>query len=1212
MSQSSRTELAEILFEEIETYLPKIDRGLTLLEQSDTDQEALAEVHRLFHNIKGAASQVAFQDLSKTAAVCEAVIDDLLENDRHPVPPHLDFLGTVNKEIRTFCSLQNRSLDAEKLLFSETARFFRRLQEKFGAHLAITLPENIRGWLASENDSAAAADDHANRENLEDTRTECVLALRSILPLLQELAACSSDVALIKPERVLRPMGKALATLAQCTLAAGLAAQHELLSVCLIIIERLQSTTSLFNQDSPALLQELLSYIDVVFSLPPDEAETTIARVQPNLDGLLEVMSTRPIPNAILVENDETFSDLEKDLDFTQFEEQTIPDEDVSDLLASECNEPDIESELFGIEDEEAELSDSLLAPEISDVDQYAEQAVPDEEFSQLLTSDFEEPDSEAGLFSIEDEEMEPPVPQTAPEMSDDERELLAIFQAECEEHLLSVNEELNRLEADVRQDAEFTPELRETVGRMRRAVHTLKGAAAMTGFDNLSSCAHSLEDLLDWLHDESADINQNDVQVIAESIDTIDSLAQQGGAASSSESAAATAAVSDYLLKRQGDVPLETESDPGKSAETLHEESAEKNTPAPINGDAQAAENPEGQALLPGAGSNIRVKLDDLDELANMEGELIVSRGSIEKLLETFVKTLGELNTVKDSLYRKSQELEVGFEAQSLYGFGPAPLPGSQPTQEEPVSALSEFDPIELDRYSQLNLIIRSLNEITIDVNAIHTQMTGLATSLRGQVAKQQLAMGVMQEKLMRIRMTPLSSLSRLLFRTVRQTAKKLGKDVRLTITGEDVFMDRFVWSKTIDPLMHILRNCIDHGIEDSETRRAAGKPAAGHIAIDAVQHSRFVVLRISDDGGGIDVVRLRAKLIAEDIIAAADAISDEDLLPYLFRPSISTREDISQISGRGVGLDVVLKNIQELRGNVQITNSPGLGVAFELSIPISLSVNRAIIISIASRQYAVPLQEITEVRRFAEADTQPGDTPQVLYNDQPINLVALAPKLGLPATASDTGSGRHLALLVSTGDAYVALEIDRVVEQREIITKDLGSHLRYVRGISGITLTGEGTIIPILNLREVISGDQATIGRTVVEKRSDKRLEPLKILIVDDSISVRYSISRLVESQSWQPYQAVDGIDALEKLESVTPDIIVLDIEMPRMNGYEFMSALRHDESHHSIPVVMLTSRASEKHRKKAEELGVNHYITKPFQETAFIQLLESMREI
>ncbi|MFN2355882.1 MAG: response regulator, partial [Desulfopila sp.] len=577
------------------------------------------------------------------------------------------------------------------------------------------------------------------------------------------------------------------------------------------------------------------------------------------------------------------------------------------------------------------------------------------------------------------------------------------------------------------------------------------------------------------------------------------------------------------------------------------------------------------------------------------------------------FHQTLVELENIKGNLRRKSQELELGFEGPSLYGFNPVSAVGGSgvPT----AAGLADFDPIELDRYSQFHLIVRSLNEISIDVNAIHASLTSLAGDISGQIGKQQLTMRLMQDKLMRIRMTPLSSISRVLFRAVRDTAAKLGKKASLRLRGEDVSMDRFIWAGITDPLLHILRNGIDHGIESAEVRATAGKPEAGTITLHAEQRSRYVVLRLTDDGGGIDLSLIREKISRDGLVAKPENLGEKELLEYLFHPSFTTRQNITTLSGRGVGLDVVRQNIRNLRGSIQIHNTPGHGVAFEIHVPFTLSVNRAILVLAAGREFAVPLQDILQVKRFFAAEIVSNDDTGGLFLPvgdalvQVSNLgyhLQLENKMGIPTAASEG----VLALLFMQGEEQCAVAVDAIVEQREIILKNLGSHLIHVRGISGVTLTGSGRIIPILNLKELVTTHTAG-GVIAGEPLRQKDMgEPLKVLIVDDSISVRHSVARLVESHAWQQLQAVDGLDALAKMDGFLPDVIILDIEMPRMNGYELKASLNNHPLYKDIPVVMLTSRASEKHQKKAGELGVTHYLTKPYEENTFVRLLENIR--
>ena len=1329
MSSSPRSELAEILFQEVAGYLPEISNGLSKLEAKSSDRDAVTEVHRLFHNIKGAASQVKFTGLSNVAAICESVLSSAIEDGIPVNIDQLQFISCVNSTISRFCDSDDKSPGAEEHLVDVTIGALHQLLATCPPGEPINLPPHIGSLLAEHHlphANTTLAVSTADQADIAELHRECRAILRSVVPLLQELAECSPSPSGTLPTNVLRPTITALSTLAYCTQAAGFTALEQLLRHFLDILYTFQRHPQSTDSNTPMLVQEFLSYLDLIFSLPPDEDAHVISVVQGQLCKVIDSL-TEYDSGGEVVHIDQTFADpgeqslpmydsIEVPEASTTDERWDTPDhgdtffsnseeEELRTLFLMECDEhvlvmnnelrsidlegdqtalltesgrailhrmrvaahtlkgaaamtgySDIGTSAFSLEkllawlheesqhvtgadldiihegllvihtqaeavaagaspspDETCEFVDAHLARRQQDTAAFivapgeeetaqGETYARSEEILSIADLDgFDEGDEL--LPEIEEIDQHPVdiVAQAEDTATEEEIELLAIFAAECQEHLLATTTELNTLTTQIGSRATMSGPLRDKVMRMRRSIHTLKGAAAMTGFHGFAGCAHALEDMLDWLHDEAREIMSDDLALIAEVLDQIEGYSSAPGEVGEADESQISGLIETYLKNRPVHDDLASASQPGED------------TAAVVQFTRPPEESAPPTTALPSDSGNIRVKLKDLEELVSIEGELIVARGSMEKLLDRFGSTLEELNTMKETLRRKSNELEVGFEAQSLYGFGPgSPLIGDN-EETTSTATMSEFDPIELDRYSQLNLIIRSLNELSVDVNAIHGELMGLRTGLQGMVARQQLTMKLMQEKMMRIRMTPLSEISNALFRTVRQTSKRLGKEVQLQIHGQDVLMDRFIWSRTIDPLMHILRNCIDHGIEDSNTRLQLDKPVTGQIRIEATQTGRMVILRIADDGRGVDVDNVRARLIADGAIEADADLNEQQLLSYLFKPSISTKDDISDVSGRGVGLDVVARNIAELRGTVKLINRPGQGLTFEISIPITLSVNRAIIIDMQDRQYAVPIQDIREVRRFRNDELITGDKPKVRYGETEIDIHQLAPYLDLEAAPLGETTSGLLSLVIDNGDEHIALQIDRIEEQREVVIKDLGSHLRHVKGISGVTLTGEGGIIPILNLRELIASGQSTLMPLTdrKEKKESVMLGPLKVLIVDDSISVRYSLNRLIKNESWLPNQAVDGIDALEKLETFTPDVIILDIEMPRMNGYEFMSVLRSDSARKDIPVVMLTSRASEKHRKKAEELGVNHYMTKPFQEDDFLDLLRDVEK-
>jgi len=1139
MVRIAHAELLELFLQEVESYLPVIRQELAILAAESTATAPLEELHRLFHNVKGAASQVQLVDLSRAAKIVESLLAPMVEEGKPASTKFLAALRQTTDLLDEFIRKDSAVPEIEEILYTRIAKLFAEFNGNSEYGRFIDAVGNLHQGM--------------------DGQQEYILAIRSVLPLLQELAGYLSPDMLgggEKNVKVYDKLARAVKTLATVGMAAGLQQQSLLMKDFHLLLENLRAPALGQLPGMPGLIGDFLLFLETVYACADPENSTTVQRVKDQLQRLSTLLS---ITGAVA-------ASVAPEVTGTGHEEDIF-----------DAPEPEGDS-LMLLE----EVADSLLLEEQGE--------------ESLLSAYIEEEADQVHFLPTEQDK----------ETISEEQQLLDIFRSECEEHLIVINHSLNILENEIKEFCPLSSDLRETVGVMRRAVHTLKGAAAMTGMNLTARGAHSLEDMLDWIHDDAEEISPEEVQILATGIDVIELLSQSVQADESVHLNRFVNTIGEYLALRtetgqaagsEPDATTEVQAPAGNQEEL-------RDTDAGL--EVETLAEPEISANLPGESGILRVKVDDLVELAGIEGELVVARGAMEKMLEEFSDTLLELDTVKENLRRKSQELESGFEVQSLYGFSP------RTADDTAGSDFSEFDPIELDRYSQLNLIIRSLNEISVDVNSIHATLVSLVGDIGGQVGKQQLTMRLMQEKLMRIRMTPMSSLSRVLFRTVRETARKLEKKANLIITGEDVYMDRFVWAKITDPLMHMLRNALDHGIESPEKRLAAGKPESGTIRVEADQHSRFVVLRISDDGGGIDLERIKERVRSGNLAANPDALSEKELLEFLFHPSFTTRQDISTISGRGIGLDVVRRNIQDLRGSVQLLNNPGQGVTFEIRIPFTLSVNRAVLVSVAGRVFAIPLQDIQQIKRFAVEELHENDGIFLHQGDNIIPVANLGFCLQLEKRLTELPTGREgmLAILFNKGEKLFAVSVDEVVEQREIIIKSLGSHLTHVPGISGVTLTGSGELIPIVNLREVIDTEnlQTRVAAEPVLKAGLD--EPLKVLIVDDSISVRHSVARLVESQGWKQQQAVDGIEALARLESFVPDVIILDIEMPRMNGYEFKSNLNNNNDFKDIPVVMLTSRTSEKHQQKAKELGVWHYMTKPYNEEAFVRTLEKVR--
>jgi chemosensory pili system protein ChpA (sensor histidine kinase/response regulator) len=460
---------------------------------------------------------------------------------------------------------------------------------------------------------------------------------------------------------------------------------------------------------------------------------------------------------------------------------------------------------------------------------------------------------------------------------------------------------------------------------------------------------------------------------------------------------------------------------------------------------------------------------------------------------------------------------------------------------------------------------------------------------------------------------MVPLAQLASRLQRAVRVTAAQQGKRAALVLAGGRVELDKTVLEEMADPLLHLLRNAVDHGIEPGALRRAAGKPEQGTVRLSAAHEGTQVVLRVADDGAGVQPERVRAAAVAAGYLTEEEAagLADAELHPLLFAPGLTTAGAVSQVSGRGVGLDVVKATVQRLKGSVAIASTPGRGTEVTVRLPTTLAITRVLMVAAAGQTFAVPLAAVAQIFRLDRGEIERlGSEPVVRLEGRVYPLVHLARALALPE-AAEGPPARVPVLVLDLGGRRHALAVERLVEAREVVVKPLGSLLARVRGVSGATLTGDGGVVLILDPEEVVGGGEA--AASALPARVARRLarRALDVLIVDDSLSVRRVLGNLVRGAGWNPIAARDGVEALEILQRSArlPDAILLDIEMPRMDGYELAATLKSQRDLAGIPIVVVTSRAGDKHRAKALELGVAEYLVKPYPDAV---LLDAVRRL
>ncbi len=832
------------------------------------------------------------------------------------------------------------------------------------------------------------------------------------------------------------------------------------------------------------------------------------------------------------------------------------------------------------------------------------------DEIADFATMDFEEPSDE--LEGLENNDIKNPSQNISYDNDDEwdaidlpQDELLEGFYQEAEDHFQDLGNALAQLETQITGPTTLTQDQKELLRLIRRAVHTIKGAAAVIRLSEIAAWGHEFEDLLDWLFEQADQIDSTTLSVVADAADILERL---------------VSSPKDVNSEKQTELRSEFRRIIGDSetaeSSALEDADAEFSTLSRINArdeeiayEQQFDEYTSQEPAFPTSVSKtLRVEMDKVEALVNLASELIIALSGFDENMNSLNAIIGELDRSRLRLKGTARDLETGYELKAIRDLN-SYQQNIKAFKKTADGEFTDFDLLELDRYSEFNLLIRSLNETTVDVNTISAQLSHVHRGFKSYFNRLRILLSDLQEKVMRVRMTPMSSIINRLRSTVRETAAKLNKNVRLTVTGEEIELDKRVWETLADPLMHLLRNAIDHGIETSETREEMNKPDLATIQLTAAYQGNQVFLRVIDDGAGIDVSSVRQK--AQEFGIEVENKSDRSICELIFNQGFSTRKDVSQISGRGVGLDVVQENIASLKGSVHIERTdPGNGTIFLIRIPLTLAVMRSLIFEVNGRLYATALYDIQEMLRIHPRDLEAYRGKAIRIGEQVLPFFQLSAVLpqGPGRSFKKDPTERMLVLIINTGTWQAAVSIDRMQTQKEIVVKSLGTHLQHVRGVSGATIMGDGKVVPILNLEALLGDGAIHLGKIYKPPPAPVQNE-LDILVIDDSVSVRMVISRLIQRQGWVAQTAKDGVEAVELLHQYEPDLVVLDIEMPRMNGYEFMRTFRGQDKFAKIPVIMLTSRSAQKHRDKAEDLGVNAFLVKPFEDQSFINLIKKL---
>jgi len=522
------------------------------------------------------------------------------------------------------------------------------------------------------------------------------------------------------------------------------------------------------------------------------------------------------------------------------------------------------------------------------------------------------------------------------------------------------------------------------------------------------------------------------------------------------------------------------------------------------------------------------------------------------------------------------------------------------------------DFDPLELDRYSTIQQLSRALAESANDLESIKDLLRSQTTEAESLLVQQSRVTAELQDGLMRTRMVPFERHVPRLTRLVRQVAQEAGKRAELSVEGAAGELDRQVLEKMLPPFEHMLRNAVVHGIEEPDVRQGNGKPATGQITIRLHREGAEMVIDVSDDGAGLDVEAIRRKAYEFELLQPDSKVTDEEIMGLILTPGFSTAGKLTQAAGRGVGMDVVANEVKKLGGSLRISSVTGQGTNFTVRLPFTLAITQALIVRTGEEVYALPLPSVEGVARIPRGELEnllSQSEPSYQYGEETYRFRHLGMYLGGQAAVLPKDEAFVPVILVRAGEFSAALLTDEMLASREIVVKSVGPQLASIRGIAGATILGDGRIVLILDINALVRS-----GAPVVELKkaapTPGDVRPIA-LVVDDSITVRRVTERFLQRQGMRVMTAKDGLDAISVLQDTKPDVILLDIEMPRMDGYEFASHVRNDERYADVPIIMITSRVGDKHRARAIELGVNDYLGKPYQDAQLLEAIQRQLE-
>lgn len=1165
-------ELLDIFLEEAQEVLSTMHANLETCRLHPDSHEPLVSIRRGFHTLKGSGRMVGLTDLGEVAWSVERAMNKWLQDNKTATPGVLNLIEAAVQSFVGWVDTLGRQGKAD-IEAADLIAAAQQIEDGLESGLPPTATPVAESTAAGPDSGRvpatpaepAPAPPAEAVVSGEATATPALFNIASdevkqnIAVLHQQL----EELRTAEPPVVQYDFMRAAHTLAGVSRTMGFAAVVELAYALEGWLQaRLEKPFTLSDEQSQMLEQSIVALDGMIQSICDQEMP------QMRTDLVNQLLADRDyLSGAFLAPFDVTEEALQPDAFVLpeHIEEAGMPQ--VSEADARQ--QPPADKESFA----EAALEwgrevlasepEQVLHLDVSAPAQQAEAGKSQDAGVRLTTGQDQPLAVVAEPVSAADNVLQPVVLTVAkqaeayaeadkPRVYDDlDEQLLPVFLEEADDLCPKISEGLRAWREP--------PHDEQQVPLLKRLLHTMKGSSRMVGAMRIGEIAHEMED-----------------RVLAAA-----QLRNEAGYWDALESDFDR--VMALLEELRG----------GKPAEEAK----------PVPAGRRATDQPAGverradrRALEPGAeravlGNMLRVRSDVVDRLVNEAGEINVARSRMETEMRVLKESLLELTASVIRLRQQLREVEIQAESQM------------QARVSLAKDHAEHFDPLEFDRFTRLQELTRFMNESVHDVQTVQQTMlknleeTAVVMLAQGRLNRE------LQQGLMNVRMVSFNSITDRLYRIVRQTGKELNKRANLELQGTNVELDRSVLEKMIAPFEHLLRNSIVHGLETDELRAQSGKLPIGEIRLSVRQESNEVVFEFSDDGAGLNYAKLREKAIASGALQADDEASDDQLAQLIFTPGLSTATEISEIAGRGIGMDVVRSEIAGLGGRIDVSSKRGEGTQFLIHLPLTLAVTQVLMVRSGDAMYAIPSTMVEQVRQEKPAEMDAlYRARQIEWQDHVYMLHYLPHLVGNAETAQEN-QPRNPVLLLRSGAQRIALHVDELLGNQEAMVKNIGPQLARLPGIAGATVLGDGKVVLILNPVQLA---QRIGGISKVQKKASAKTpnsEPL-IMVVDDSLTVRKITSRMLTRAGYQVVTATDGVDALEKLEECAPDVMLLDIEMPRMDGFALARELRRDPKTQNLPIIMITSRTADKHRDYAMQLGVNTYLGKPYQEDELLQ--------